>query len=157
MAWLPSTVPSTDKRFLANTLRHTLASNRLLDRRGPPDRRERGDAGVAVPSRPSHGVRRGGSRTDGQRREAGGRTSWRGGGKESERADRVAEAEGSARTERGETKGEIARTSRVGMSEEVRRKRVDRNGRGLSDGETWKEDRSSDINHEGRLVKKAKR
>ncbi|XP_037078120.1 uncharacterized protein LOC119099132 [Pollicipes pollicipes] len=32
MAWLPGTIPSTDKRFLANTLRHTLAANRLHGR-----------------------------------------------------------------------------------------------------------------------------
>ena len=112
---------------------------------------------MAVPARSPRGVGRGGSRTDDQRREVGGRTGWRG-GEESERADQAAAAEGSGRTKRGEMDGEIARASRTDVSEQaMRRKRVDRNGRGLSDGGTPKDCRSSDINHEGRPVKKVKR
>ncbi|XP_043198263.1 protein POLR1D-like [Amphibalanus amphitrite] len=64
MAWLPGTVPNTDKRFLANTLRHTLASNRVRERHvaGPYRRRPDGDSGRGDPPRHSsawqgHGVR----------------------------------------------------------------------------------------------------
>ena len=113
---------------------------------------------MAVPASCPRGAGREGSQSDDQRREAGGRTGWRGGEKEGERADRAAAADGSVRAGRGKTEGETARASRTDVSEEVtRRKRVDRSWRGLSDGGTQKDCRSSDISHEGRPVKKVKR
>jgi len=96
MAWRPGTVPNTDKRFLANTLRHTLASNRIRDAnrtlassRAPGGSRDRRDGGRGSPSvrrtdesysgdrgrRRRSDDRGGGTREKQQRVEAGGEAS----------------------------------------------------------------------------------
>jgi len=142
MAWRPGTVPNTDKRFLANTLRHTLASNRVRDAnrtlassRAPGGSRDRRDGGRGSSSARRMDESYSGDR--GQRR----RSDDRGGGTR-EKQQRV-EAGGEASSAR-ERKGESRREG--GGVGKVRDKGAGEAKRGrLGEGRSGREQRCSEV------------